>query len=169
MPRTAASEIHAKVVGREIRATRNALGLTQSEVAERLGASASYISAVEAGRRNLTLGQLANIANAMRLGVNISFVRPDGKPVVGQPTGTAASIDAPLHPRRQQEAETPPVIGREASARNLAGLPVLVHRSDLSVCAAQLLMPLRSSAASGSRTTRRAAPRRPKLKTRGPA
>jgi transcriptional regulator with XRE-family HTH domain len=90
MPRTAASEIHAKVVGREIRATRKALGVTQSEVAERLGASASYISAVEAGRRNLTLGQLANIANAMRLGVNISFIRPDGEPVVGQPADTAA-------------------------------------------------------------------------------
>ena len=90
MPRTAASEIHAKVVGLEIRTTRHALGLTQAEVAERLGASASYISAVEAGRRNLTLGQLANIANAMRLGVNVSFIRPGGKPVVGQHEGTAA-------------------------------------------------------------------------------
>jgi transcriptional regulator with XRE-family HTH domain len=90
VPRTAASEIHAKVVGREIRTTRQALGLTQAEVGQRLGASASYISAVEAGRRNLTLGQLANIANAMRLGVNVSFVRPNGKPVVGQHEGTAA-------------------------------------------------------------------------------
>jgi transcriptional regulator with XRE-family HTH domain len=86
VPRTAASEIHAKVVGREIRTTRHALGLTQAEVAERLGASASYISAVEAGRRNLTLGQLANIANAMRLGVNVSFIRPDGAPVHTHPT-----------------------------------------------------------------------------------
>jgi len=51
------------------------------EVAERLGVSASYVSAVEAGRRNLTLGQLANIANAMRLGIDISFIRPDGQPV----------------------------------------------------------------------------------------
>ena len=69
-----------------IRTTRHALGLTQAEVAERLGASASYISAVEAGRRNLTLGQLANIANAMRLGVNVSFIRPDGAPVHTHPT-----------------------------------------------------------------------------------
>ena len=84
MPRTAASEIHAKVVGREIRTTRRALGLTQPEVAKRLGASASYLSAVEAGRRNLTLGQLANIANAMRLGVNVFFIQPDGRPVVDQ-------------------------------------------------------------------------------------
>jgi transcriptional regulator with XRE-family HTH domain len=81
VPRTAASEIHAKVVGRELRGTRRALGLTQAEVAGRLGVSASYIAAVEAGGRNLTLGQLANIANAMRLGVDVTFVRPNGTPV----------------------------------------------------------------------------------------
>lgn len=81
MPRTAVSEIHAKVIGRKLKDTRQALELTQAEVAKRLGVSASYISAVEAGRRNLTLGQLANIANAMRLGIDISFVRPDGRPV----------------------------------------------------------------------------------------
>lgn len=81
MPRTAVSEIHAKVVGREIKDTRQALGLTQAEVAERLGVSPSYVSAVEAGRRNLTLGQLANIANAMRVGIAVSFVRPDGTPI----------------------------------------------------------------------------------------
>ncbi len=81
MPRTAVSEIHAKVVGRELKGTRQALGITQADVAARLGVSASYISAVEAGRRNLTLGQLANIANAMRLGIDISFIRPDGTPV----------------------------------------------------------------------------------------
>jgi transcriptional regulator with XRE-family HTH domain len=81
MPRTAASEIHAKVVGRKLSDTRQALGLTQAEVAERLGVSASYLSAVEAGKRNLTLAQLANIANAMRLGIDISLIRPDGTPV----------------------------------------------------------------------------------------
>ncbi len=81
MPRTAVSDVHAKVLGRELRETRQALGLTQAVLAERLGVSASYISAVEAGKRNLTLGQLANIASAMRLGIDISFVRPDGTPV----------------------------------------------------------------------------------------
>jgi len=89
MPRTAASEIHAKVVGRELRETRHALGLTQAQVAERLGVSASYIAAVEAGRRNLTLGQLANIANAMRLGIDVSFIRPTGKPVLARPRRAA--------------------------------------------------------------------------------
>jgi transcriptional regulator with XRE-family HTH domain len=73
--------VHAKVVGRELKVTRRALGLTQAEVAGRLGVSASYVSTVEAGKRNLTLAQLANIANAMRLGIDISFIRPDGTPV----------------------------------------------------------------------------------------
>jgi transcriptional regulator with XRE-family HTH domain len=82
MPRTAVSDVHAKVIGRELRETRSALGLTQVEVAERLGVSASYISAVEAGKRNLTLAQLANIASAMRLGIDVSFIRPDGTPVL---------------------------------------------------------------------------------------
>jgi len=81
MPRTAASEIHARVLGRKLKDTRQALGLTQAALAERLGVSASYLSAVEAGRRNLTLGQIANIASAMRLGIDISFVHPDGEPV----------------------------------------------------------------------------------------
>ncbi len=73
-----------------IRETRHALGLSQVEVAKRLGVSASYVSAVEAGRRNLTLGQLANVANAMRLGLNVSFVRPDGTPVRVKTTDAAS-------------------------------------------------------------------------------
>ena len=85
MPRTAASEIHAKVLGRELRAARNALGLTQAEVARRLEVLPSYLAAVEAGRRNLTLGQLANIANAMRVGIDIAFVSPDGTRVGAKP------------------------------------------------------------------------------------
>ena len=98
MPRTAASEIHSKLFGRELRHTRQELGLTQAQVAERLGVSASYIAAVEAGRRNLTLGQLANIANAMKLGINVSFIRPNGEPVlakrspkVARPTSDSAT------------------------------------------------------------------------------
>lgn len=89
MPRTAVSEIHNKLVGRELRRTRQELGLNQVQVAERLGVSASYIAAVEAGRRNVTLGQLANIANAMRLGIDVSFIRPNGEPVLARRASNA--------------------------------------------------------------------------------
>jgi transcriptional regulator with XRE-family HTH domain len=77
-PRSHTSEIHAKVLGRELRAARSALGLTQAEVARRLDVSPSYLAAVEAGRHNLTVGQLANIANAMRVGIDVAFIRADG-------------------------------------------------------------------------------------------
>jgi transcriptional regulator with XRE-family HTH domain len=38
--------------------------------------SPSYVAAVEAGRENLTVGQLANIANAMGAGLDIEFAVP---------------------------------------------------------------------------------------------
>lgn len=65
MPRTVASEITASLVGQEVRRARKAAGLTQSEVAERLATSPAYLTNVEAGRLNLTLGQLARIASAV--------------------------------------------------------------------------------------------------------
>lgn len=73
MPRTATSEITAKVVGAEIRRARTELGLTQSDVAARLQVGKSYLANVEAGRANLTLGQLAHIANALGTGLMISL------------------------------------------------------------------------------------------------
>jgi len=65
MPRTAASELTARIVGQEVRRARTAAGLTQAEVAARLETSPSYVTNVEAGRLNLTLGQLTRIAAAI--------------------------------------------------------------------------------------------------------
>lgn len=73
MPRTATSNLMAQIAGREIRRARLAAGLTQAEVAERLDASSSYITNVEAGRVNLTLGQLSRVAAAMGADVDISL------------------------------------------------------------------------------------------------
>jgi transcriptional regulator with XRE-family HTH domain len=65
MPRTVASDITARLVGQEVRSARKAAGLTQAEVAERLATSPAYVTNVEAGRLNLTLGQLTRIASAL--------------------------------------------------------------------------------------------------------
>jgi transcriptional regulator with XRE-family HTH domain len=73
MPRTAGSDITSRMVGQEIRRARKEAGLTQSEVAERLGTAATYLTNVEAGRLNLTLGQLTRIAAAIGAGVDVAL------------------------------------------------------------------------------------------------
>jgi transcriptional regulator with XRE-family HTH domain len=73
MPRTNSSSITNEVVGEEIRRARLEHNLTQKDVAERLGAAPAYISAVEAGRENLTLGSLARIADALGTGMRVTF------------------------------------------------------------------------------------------------
>lgn len=73
MPRTNSSTITQSVVGDEIRRVRAELGLTQAELAARLDAAPSYVSAIESGRENLTLGSLARIATGLGTGLNVSF------------------------------------------------------------------------------------------------
>jgi transcriptional regulator with XRE-family HTH domain len=88
MPRTAASEVIAKLVGTQVRLARTQAGLNQRQLGERLNASGSYIANVEAGRENLTVGQLANIAAALGSGLEISFPVP-GRERIDVPTTTA--------------------------------------------------------------------------------
>lgn len=73
MPRTVASEITASLVGQEVRRARKAAGLTQAEVADRLATSPTYITNVEAGRLNLTLGQLTRIASALGAALDVKL------------------------------------------------------------------------------------------------
>lgn len=73
MPRTHMSDATSARVGREVRRARTELGITQAELARRMGVKAPYVAGLEAGTRNLTLGQLANIADALGRGLDISF------------------------------------------------------------------------------------------------
>lgn len=95
MPRTASSDIANKAVGEEIRQTRKALGLTQAEVARRLRVDPSYVTNVEAGRENLTIGQLANVAAALGTSMQIRL------PVVPRETVTVPERPAALLDRNQ--------------------------------------------------------------------
>lgn len=76
MPRTAQSQIVAKQVGEALRETRRRASLTQAQLADKLGVSPPYVANVEAGRENLTLGQMANIAAALGAGLDVSFPLP---------------------------------------------------------------------------------------------
>ena len=71
MPATAVSEITAKAVGEEVRRARREIKLTQSAFAERLGTSQAYVANVEAGRENLTLGKLAQVAAALGASLDV--------------------------------------------------------------------------------------------------
>jgi transcriptional regulator with XRE-family HTH domain len=73
MPRTHVSDATAARLGVELRRARQEQNLTQAELARRMGVKPPYIAGLEAGTRNLTLGQLANIADALGRGLDISF------------------------------------------------------------------------------------------------
>jgi len=76
MPATASSEITAQAVGEELRRARRELGLTQRELADHLATSQGYVANVEAGRENLTLGKLAQLAGGLgaRLTIRVEVV-----------------------------------------------------------------------------------------------
>lgn len=65
------------MVGKEIQQTRRRAGLTQAELASRMEVSSAYIAGIETGKENLTIGQLANIANSLGTALNITFPEVD--------------------------------------------------------------------------------------------
>jgi transcriptional regulator with XRE-family HTH domain len=75
--------LHAQLVGRRVRAAREAVGLTQAELARRLEISQPVIAALEAGRGNPTIGQLAAVAGALQVGLEIEFPLLPGTPRSG--------------------------------------------------------------------------------------
>lgn len=65
MPRTTKSATLSGVVGRHLRARRNELGLSQASLADRLSVSTTYVQNLEAGRCNVTVGQLERVSIAL--------------------------------------------------------------------------------------------------------
>ena len=55
-----------KVVGGNVRAVRQARGMTQEQLAEQSGFSQQYISDLERGRRNPTIVSLYELAQALK-------------------------------------------------------------------------------------------------------
>lgn len=61
--------------GRELRAARRAAGVNQVQLAERVGTSQQYVSAVERGLRNLTLETMASLVGALGYKLTITVDR----------------------------------------------------------------------------------------------
>lgn len=64
--------INYKVLGKRIKEERKRIHLTQSQLANDVGISDTYMGAIERGERSLTLDTLAKLAN--RIGVTIDYL-----------------------------------------------------------------------------------------------
>lgn len=64
-----------KHVGRRIAELREGAGLTQTELATRLGISPANLHRMERGDQNLTLRTMARVANALEVRV-LDFLQP---------------------------------------------------------------------------------------------
>jgi transcriptional regulator with XRE-family HTH domain len=73
MPKTSASAAASKRLGQRIKDARKEAALTQAQLGQRMDVSASYITNLEAGRLNPTVGQIANIANALGMEYDVQF------------------------------------------------------------------------------------------------
>lgn len=71
------------MVGRNVKRLRIAAGLSQAELAERMGVDRAYVSGLEPGQHNPTVVTLWHIAKA--LGVKLKPFFEEEKPPRGQP------------------------------------------------------------------------------------
>jgi DNA-binding XRE family transcriptional regulator len=65
--------------GKLVRDTRKSQGLSQKDLAKRLGISQQVISRVEKGRENVSLATLANITRALGVKVEITVTKLGGR------------------------------------------------------------------------------------------
>lgn len=68
------SEDVRRMVGRNVRRLRTAAGLTQAELAERMGVDRAYVSGLELGERNPTIVTLWHVAQALAVRMSLFFV-----------------------------------------------------------------------------------------------
>ncbi|MFN8392775.1 MAG: cobalamin-dependent protein [Bdellovibrionota bacterium] len=64
------------VIGERLQSRRKALGLSQKELASAVGLDRAYVSSVEGGKQNVTVGALLRLATALELSIE-ELVRTD--------------------------------------------------------------------------------------------
>jgi len=68
-----------RMVGRNVRRLRTAAGLSQAELAERMGIDRAYVSGLELGERNPTIVTLWHIAKALGIKLRMFFEEERGR------------------------------------------------------------------------------------------
>lgn len=119
-----ASCVSCKPVGMRVRLRehRERLGLTQEEIAERLGKSVSMVSRWEAGRSNIPSERLSDLARAYECRVSEIFEDDEG-PV--QPAGLRLPVKGTVAAGIWKEAwELPPEEWEEYSGRADVAVPL---------------------------------------------
>jgi transcriptional regulator with XRE-family HTH domain len=58
-----------KLIGKQIKTLRQARGMSQEGLAEKIPMNAKYLSGIERGRANPTLDTLTRLADALKVGV----------------------------------------------------------------------------------------------------
>jgi transcriptional regulator with XRE-family HTH domain len=58
-----------KMMGKQIKTLRQARGMSQEELSEKVSINSKYLSAIERGKANPTLDVLTRLADALRVGV----------------------------------------------------------------------------------------------------
>jgi len=61
-----------KVLGKKIQRKRNEIGLTQEELADKVGISRAYMGYIEQGRNAPSLEILSKIARILKISIDIS-------------------------------------------------------------------------------------------------
>lgn len=76
----------AKQIGEHLARTRKDLGVTQVELADRVNLSQQLIAEYEAGRKNIPLWRLVNLAEALGIEIEALLSEQDAKPLKRGPT-----------------------------------------------------------------------------------
>jgi transcriptional regulator with XRE-family HTH domain len=90
-PKTDAPDDLPTLFGKNLREARIKANLTQAQVAERTGLTQQYVSLVEAGHRNITLGTMTALAGVVGQDVRTLLrkrTRPPAQVIVHAPSGT---------------------------------------------------------------------------------
>ena len=62
-----------KMMGKQIKTLRQARGMSQEELSEKVSINSKYLSAIERGKANPTLDVLTRLADSLKVGVSDLF------------------------------------------------------------------------------------------------